>query len=157
MDHVIVRRAYREDLAEILQLQKRAFQTEAEQHGNYEIEPLKQTYESIVSDFSTYSFLKAMCENRIVGSVKYRTSGDTVWIGKLIVDPQFRRRGLGRRLLTEVEKSNSGAVKFQLFTAASSVQNVRLYESVGYGICKRYNDEGQAGLEMVEMIKIKRY
>jgi len=154
MIDVIIERANVDDLKEILQLQKQAFTTEAQQHGNYDIEPLKQTYESILSDFETHSFLKAHNTNKIIGSIKYRAEGDTVWVGKLIVDPSFRRQGLGRKLLMEIEKENRQSIQFQLFTAASSTQNIRLYESVGYAIANKYTDKSQAGLEMVEMIKI---
>ena len=142
-----------EDLEQILLLQKQAFVTEAESHGNYDIEPLKQTYESILSDFSSYTFLKAMSGNQLVGSVKYRVLDDRIWVGKLIVDIGFRRQGLGKKLLLEVEKANPEIKKFQLFTAASSTHNIRLYESVGYQICRQYQDDSQSGLLMVEMFK----
>jgi ribosomal protein S18 acetylase RimI-like enzyme len=142
-----------EDLQEILYLQKQAFRTEAELHGNYDIEPLKQTYESILSDFNTYVFLKAECEGQIIGSVKYRELDDRVWIGKLIVDINYRRQGLGKRLLVEVEKVHPKAGKFHLLTAASSTHNIRLYESLGYQVCRQYQDTTQANLIMVEMAK----
>ncbi|MFV0332287.1 MAG: GNAT family N-acetyltransferase [Dysgonomonas sp.] len=154
MTDITILQANLEDLTEILQLQKQAFKTEAELHGNYDIEPLKQTYDSILSDFSTHSFLKGIYENKIIGSIKYRSVNDATWVGKLIVSPDFRRQGLGKRLLLEVEKINPETSKFQLFTAASSIQNIRLYESIGYKVCNKYKDEAQAGLEMVEMIKI---
>ncbi len=142
-----------EDAGEILDLQKRAFVTEAQAHGNYDIEPLRQTRESILADFGTHTFLKAESGGRIVGSVKYSVPDDRVWVGKLIVDIDCRGRGLGRRLLAEVEALNPGASKFQLFTAASSVHNIRLYESVGYRLTREFRDEAQDGFPMVEMIK----
>ncbi|MDR2037334.1 MAG: GNAT family N-acetyltransferase [Bacteroidales bacterium] len=153
-EHIHISIASLEDLSEILHLQKRAFRTEAESHGNYDIEPLKQTYESILSDFTNYTFLKAMYDGKIIGSVKYRMLDDRVWIGKLIVDTDYRRQGLGRKLLTEVENVNPEAKKFQLFTAASSIHNIRLYESVGYQVCRQYQDETQSDLPMVEMVKV---
>ncbi|MCD7977591.1 MAG: GNAT family N-acetyltransferase [Tannerellaceae bacterium] len=145
--------ACREDLEKILQLQKQAFITEAESHGNYDIEPLQQTYASILSDFSSYTFLKAVSNDIIIGSVKYSTLEDCVWIGKLIVHTDYRRRGLGKMLLLEVEQLNPEAKKFQLFTAASSTHNIRLYEKLGYRICREYEDQAQNGFLMVEMIK----
>jgi len=147
--------AYEEDLEEILRLQKRAFITEAKLHGNYDIEPLKQTYESISSDFLCHVFLKAVYDGKIIGSVKFKLSDDHVWVGKLIVDIEHRKQGLGRKLLTEIERLNPEAKKFQLFTAASSTHNIRLYESIGYQICGEYKDEKQADLILVEMEKIK--
>jgi ribosomal protein S18 acetylase RimI-like enzyme len=143
-----------EDLDEIFRLQKRAFRTEAELHGNYAIEPLMQTYESILSDFTSYVFLKVVYERKIIGSVKYRDWDDRVEIGKLIVDTRHRRQGLGRKLLAEVENANLQAKRFHLFTAATSTHNIRLYESVGYQVCRQYQDHAQAGFLMVEMEKI---
>ncbi len=146
--------AREEDAGEILDLQKRAFVTEAQAHGNYDIEPLRQTRESIVADFATHTFLKAVSGGKIVGSVKYRALENRVWLGKLIVDIDCRGRGLGRKLLSEVEALNPEAAEFQLFTAASSTHNIRLYESVGYRLTREYRDREQDGFPMVEMIKI---
>ncbi len=157
-----------EDAAEILDLQKRAFVTEAQAHGNWDIEPLRQTLEGVVADFESHTFLKAVevgdggdggdggafgSVGRIVGSVKFRVLDDRVWVGKLIVDIGCRGRGLGRRLLAEVEALNPGAARFQLFTAASSGHNIRLYESVGYRVVREFGDPAQDGFTMVEMIK----
>lgn len=91
--------------------------------------------------------------DKIIGSVKYRILDDRVWIGKLIVDTAYRRQGLGKKLLLEVEKANLQTKKFQLFTAASSIHNILLYESIGYNIVRQYKDESQSDLFMVEMIK----
>ncbi len=155
-----------QDAAEILDLQKRAFVTEAQAHGNWEIEPLRQTLDAVVADFGSHTFLKAVDGGdggalgdgaigggAIVGSVKFRELDGCVWVGKLIVDIACRGRGLGRRLLAEVEALNPGAARFQLFTAASSDHNIRLYESVGYRVVREFRDPAQDGFTMVEMIK----
>ena len=44
---ITITKAVFEDLKEKLSLQRSAFQMEAGAHGNYDIEPLQQTYESI--------------------------------------------------------------------------------------------------------------
>lgn len=52
LDKVQVELATNEDLLEILFLQKRAFVQEAEiNNGNYNLIPIKQTFESISLDF----------------------------------------------------------------------------------------------------------
>lgn len=144
-----------EDAAEILGLQKRAFVTEAQAHGKWDIEPLRQTLDEVVADFGSHTFLKAVDgDGKIVGSVKFRELDDRVWVGKLIVDTACRGRGLGRRLLARVEQLNPHAARFQLFTAASSGHNIRLYESVGYRVVREFSDPAQEGFVMVEMCKM---
>ena len=59
LENISISKAEYNDLDTILSLQKIAFLSEAELYGNYQIEPLHQTLESIQSDFSTYTFLKA--------------------------------------------------------------------------------------------------
>ena len=153
-ENIPITLARKEDADEILDLQKRAFVTEARAHGNWDIEPLRQTREQLLADFDTHTFLKAVdADGRIIGSVKYRVLGDRVWVGKLIVDIACRGRGLGRKLLGEAEAHTPGAEKFQLFTAASSTHNIRLYESVGYRVVREFHDDAQEGFPMVEMIK----
>ncbi len=151
-----ISRARAEDLREILDLQRRAFETEAQAHGNYDIEPLRQSYDSILADFDTHAFLKAVHGEKIVGSVKCRALEGRVWIGKLIVEIAHRGKGLGKRLLAEAEALHPEAEKFQLITAASSTHNIRLYESVGYRVRRRYPDPAQDGFPMVEMVKANR-
>ncbi|MCC8146642.1 MAG: GNAT family N-acetyltransferase [Bacteroidales bacterium] len=152
-DNILIQQASFEDLQEILSLQKKAFLSEAEAHGNYEIEPLLQTYESICADYDRYLFLKAVSGPKIVGSVKSRQSLDTVWIGKLMVDQDFRKKGIAKRLLKEVESYYPFIRKFQLFTAATSFHNILLYQSQGYEIVREYADDKQNGFMMVEMVK----
>lgn len=49
-----ISRAVIEDGAEILKLQKLAYQSEAQRYGNYNIAPLKETIEEIKDQFKTY-------------------------------------------------------------------------------------------------------
>ena len=67
----------------------------------------------------------------IIGSVRAYEDGGTVYIGKLMVHPDHRRKGYGKMLLSEIEKYFPGR-RYELFTSTRSVDNIRLYESVGY-------------------------
>lgn len=59
-----------EDLPEILNLQKLAFQREAEEIYGMDIEPLKQSLEEIQGEFKRSTILKFSEQGRIIGSVR---------------------------------------------------------------------------------------
>lgn len=121
-----------DDLKEILALQYLAYQSEAKLFGNKDIPPLKETIEEVVEEYKAGIILKMTDENnRITGSVRAREKDGTAYIGKLMVHPDLQRRGLGRRLLLEIENYYPGR-RFELFTSTRSVNNIRLYESSGY-------------------------
>lgn len=127
-----ITKANLEDLKEILDLQYLAYQSEAELFGNKDIPPLKQTLEEVIDEFNRGIILKMTDDNgAIIGSVRAHESEGTVYIGKLMVHPDCRRKGFGRHLLSEIEKYYPGK-RYELFTSTRSRDNIRLYESAGY-------------------------
>ncbi len=151
---ITISRALRKDIPEILALQKVAFIVEAELHGNYNIEPLTQTAESVAGDFETHVFLKAVKDGKIIGSVKARETAEGCWIGKLMVHPQFRRMGLATMLMSEIEKEFSGTSSYYLYTAGINKGNVSLYQSLGYRRGNCHTDE--SGVVLVRLDKENR-
>ncbi len=129
---MIIERASLEDAGEILELQKLAYVSEAEIYEDYSIPPLIQTSEEIQKDFEAQVFLKASIDARIIGSVRACMKGATCHIGRLIVHPDFRNRGIGERLMTEVEGFFARAERYELFTGRLSERNLRLYRRLGY-------------------------
>ncbi|MBO4425646.1 MAG: GNAT family N-acetyltransferase [Clostridiales bacterium] len=119
------------DLKEILDLQYLAYQSEAALFGNKDIPPLKQTLEEVQEEYKAGIILKMTDGNRIIGSVRALEKDGTVYIGKLMVHPGYRRRGFGKMLLTEIEGFYPGK-RYELFTSTRSRDNIRLYETLGY-------------------------
>lgn len=128
-------KAKEDDLAGILDLQRLAYQTEAERLGSYDIPPLRQTLEQMYAEYQKGLFLKAIHENALVGSVRGWMQDGTLYIGKLMVHPVHRRQGLGTRLLLEME-ARCPAARYELFTSSESQDNLRLYEQLGYRRCR---------------------
>ena len=127
-------KAVKSDLNEILALQYLAFQSEAVILNNFDIPPLKQTLSELQAEFANQVFLKAVDNNEtIVGSVRYLSEGDTVYIGKLIVNPDFQGHGIGTSLLLEVEKLCPNR-RYELFTRSNNLRNLSIYERLGYKI-----------------------
>lgn len=122
------------DLREILALQYLAFQSEAVILKNPDIPPLKQTLDELQDEFAKQIFLKAIDDDSsIIGSVRYYSQGDTVYIGKLIVKPEFQGRGIGTKLLLEVEKLCPNK-RYELFTRSNNLRNLSIYKRLGYKI-----------------------
>lgn len=127
-------KASEDDLREILSLQYLAFQSEATIINNFDIQPLKQTLNELQAEFAEQIFLKAIDDTgAIVGSVRYFSEDDTVYIGKLIVKPDFQGRGIGTKLLLEVEKLCPNK-RYELFTRSNNLRNLSIYKRLGYKI-----------------------
>ena len=126
------------DAQAILALQRLAYESEARLYDDWSIPPLMQTLESLVAEFQTHTILKAVLDDRLVGSVRYALVDDRVIIGRLIVAPPVQGRGIGSALLRAVEAQAQGAGvrTLSLFTGSRSEANIRLYRRHGYGIVR---------------------
>jgi len=129
-----------EDLEAILQLQYTAYQSEAVIHNDYTIQPLRQTHDELVEEFHKSVILKAVLDDKIIGSVRAYADGDTVYIGKLIVHPDHQGKGLGKRLLAAIE-GKLHRKRFELFTALRSDRNMSFYKKAGYTRLREETDE----------------
>ena len=126
-----IKSATANDLKEILELQYIAYQSEAKLLNNPNIPPLKQTIKDTQSDFEKGIILKMVENGKIIGSIRGYVLGDTVYIGKLMVLPDYQRQGNGTLLLQEIEK-HFNMKRFELFTSTLSKSNIRLYKKNGY-------------------------
>lgn len=125
-----------EDAASILELQKLAYQSEAQLYNDFSIPPLTQTLDELRSDFTRKTLLMAQIEGRIVGSVRGYQTGNTCYLERLIVHPDFQGQGIGTALMKRVESCFDQAQRFELFTGHKSDRNIHLYERLGYRIFK---------------------
>ena len=126
-----------DDAQEILTLQKLAYQSEAEIYNDFTIPPLHQTLDEIKAEFANQHFLKFCEKGRIVGSVRAYVKEGTYFIGKLIVHPECQNRGIGTKLLIEIENTFDNVTRYELFTGHKSQKNLYLYEKNGYRIFRR--------------------
>ena len=139
---MIVKAEYN-DLQEILNLQYLAYQSEAELFGSRDIPPLRQTLDEVIDEYNNGIILKMIDDmGSIIGSVRAKEQNGTVYIGKLMVHPDHRCKGYGSTLLSEIENCYPDK-RYELFTSTRSVDNIRLYEKMGYAIFERkpVNDE----------------
>ncbi|HUS71545.1 MAG TPA: GNAT family N-acetyltransferase [Sedimentisphaerales bacterium] len=121
-----------EDATEILRLQKQAYQSEAAIYQDYSIAPLTQTIEEIKGEFDNKLFLKAVSGEEIIGSVRAYSDGCCCFVGRLIVGPKWKGKGVGTKLMKTIETYFTDVQRYELFTGIKSEGNIRLYKRLGY-------------------------
>jgi ribosomal protein S18 acetylase RimI-like enzyme len=97
--------------------------------------PMRADYARAVRE---HQFDILSIDGEMVGLIETLLHPDHLWIENLAVKPQCQRQGLGRRLLTQVERRAvaHGCVEARLLTNAAFAGNVLLYTSVGFEIHK---------------------
>ena len=148
--------ADKDDLQQILELQKECYQTEAELHNEYSIPPLTQTYNSINQEIEQgILFLKGTIDQQLVGSVRGQIKDDTAYIGRLIVKKEFQNNGFGQALMRKIENQLSNCGRYELFTGHKSEKNIKLYQKLGYNEFKREYINDNLTLVYLEKIRQK--
>ncbi|HJD82601.1 GNAT family N-acetyltransferase [Kitasatospora aureofaciens] len=134
---VIISAAAAEDAEQILKLQYLGYQPEAELYGDWAIEPLTQSLESLRTELTEQHVLVARLGDEVVGVVRGHVDAEGIGrIGRLVVHPRMQRHGLGGRLLEALERrmaeDSRPVTAYRLFTGHRSLGNLRLYARQGY-------------------------
>lgn len=146
-----IRDAKPKDLAPILELQKKCYQENAVRYHDNSIQPLTQTIDDLKMEFKEQLFLVAEKDSRIIGSVRAFSKNSICHIGKLIVHPDHQNKGIGTKLMHEIEKRFKKSLNYSLFTGYKDKKNIYLYEKLGYHI---YNEKIiKKGLKLVYLEK----
>jgi GNAT superfamily N-acetyltransferase len=125
-------RAEPADAPAILAIVHAAFGPVAAEYGAETLPPLEETLADLLDDFRTHVVLKAVEGGRIVGSVRGVLFRGTCEVGRLVVDPGFQGRGVGKALAAEIERCFADAERFELFTGHRSGPSLHIYAGLGY-------------------------
>ena len=68
--------------------------------------------------------------------------------------PSYQDRGIGTRLMTEIESAFPGAARFELFTGHRSERNFHLYRKLGYRPCRQERVSDALALICLEKIQL---
>lgn len=126
--------AEKNDMPEILALQKTAYQSEAEIYGDDSLPALQQTLEEMQNEFDRPGqiFLKTVVNGKIIGSMRGYAENDSAYLSRVVVHPYFRNRDIGHQLVRELEKALPDVKRFEVKAGHKSEHNLSRYHELGY-------------------------
>ena len=126
-----------EDVPELLNLQYKAFHPVAERLNWPDAPNLIETVEHARGEFPKYTTLKMLSDDgKIIGSVRGRVENGSLYIGRLMVLPEFQKNGYGRILLRKIQ-SMLPHDRAWLDTSGDVPETVSFYEREGFRIFER--------------------
>ncbi|TDU89526.1 NAD(P)H-dependent FMN reductase [Kribbella voronezhensis] len=121
------------DAPELLVLQRCCWVDEALANDTLELPALLEPEHEVRAGLREWATWCVRIDGRLVGSVRAKLDGDKWHIGRLMVAPDQRHSGLGRRLLAYAEsQAPAGVSAITLFTGARSEKNTAFYQKNGY-------------------------
>jgi ribosomal protein S18 acetylase RimI-like enzyme len=131
-DHTI-RAANIADAPAIADLVRRAFSTQS-RPTNPPSSALKETAVTIAEHLARWGGAVLEIEGAMTGVVLWEEQDGALYIGRLSVDPGFRRRGIARALMDEAEREarRRGLSRMTLGVRLELDENRRLFRSCGF-------------------------
>jgi 8-oxo-dGTP pyrophosphatase MutT (NUDIX family)/GNAT superfamily N-acetyltransferase len=114
--------------AEVLDLQRKSYKIEAHLIGTEEIPPLKETFEELQVCGET--FIGCYIEGRLAGAVSFKKEGEVIDIYRMMVHPDFFRRGIAQKLIAQLEQIRYS--EMIVSTGAANTPAMKLYEKLGF-------------------------
>lgn len=150
LNQVVIRRAEITDLKAIYEIEKECFQEDAF--------PLSYiAYFLKEKEFITLvTFLRDKVIGYVTACLKDYYEGERAGhIYSIAVKPEYRRRGVGSRLLEEVEKvlRENGAKICHLETHMDNINAINFYLKHGYRIVKALKNYYGAGKDGIKLMK----
>ncbi len=136
------------EASEMLDLQLKSYQFEAELIGTSNIPPLRDTVESIQQSGET--FLGYYMEEEICGVISHKAENNEMDIHRLFVHPAHFRKGIAKRLLTFIEKSTEAMV-VKVATATKNTPAIHFYQKNGFR--KLCEEKVEENLSITHFIK----
>ncbi|MBN1624115.1 MAG: GNAT family N-acetyltransferase [Clostridia bacterium] len=133
---IIIRKATKEDLGILLEIQKKAFMVQALKYDAFDIPPMVEKESEIDLQNINLTVLVAEMNGKLAGSIRLLRDGTNAEIKRLSVDDNYQNMGIGRKLMCEIEKHANGVERLWLFTGGQSEKNISLYKKLGFRVYK---------------------
>jgi ribosomal protein S18 acetylase RimI-like enzyme len=113
-------------------LARAAYESEARWIGCDDFPPLRETVAALRGSADT--FLVFEQAGNLLGALSFDPAADPVHITRLVVGPDYWRRGVATALLKELERRGAPGASFAVTTARDNVPATRLYQGQGFQI-----------------------
>ncbi|MBN2853253.1 MAG: GNAT family N-acetyltransferase [Clostridia bacterium] len=133
---ITIRNAVKQDIEDILRIQKKAFAFQAKKYNDYEMPPMVETYEDVLKDIENQMVFVAVLDSKIVGSVRVIRNQDEAEIKRLAVDDDYHNNGIGHMLMDIAELQHRELKRLWLLTGSESYKSINMYKKLGYEIYK---------------------
>ena len=113
--------------------------------------PMLDDYAALIAD----GLVRVICrDGRIRGVLVLFEKDDHLLLDNVAVDPEAQGLGLGRRLVEAAEAAarRLGYGTVRLYTHETMVENVALYEHLGFSITHRAKDRGYDRIYMAKAV-----
>jgi ribosomal protein S18 acetylase RimI-like enzyme len=125
-----------DEILVLLSLQIASYRVEADLVGFDDIPPLKDGIQSIREAKETFYgyYLDEDGSRKLTGAISYSREGSIVTICRMMVHPDYFRRGIARSLLLHLltTQQDSGASRFIVSTGTANLPAIKLYESFSF-------------------------
>lgn len=148
MDEIIIRDAKLEDLKQTAEIVVRGWKTayrgiiDDEYLDNLSID---SRYQKMLKNYKENGFIVAEKDNEIVGFCRYKTGNDygerfpsvDCELCALYVKPEFKRKGIGKKLVNYVKEEfkKAGFSQMILWCFKENYPSRAFYEKIGGGYC----------------------
>ena len=140
-----IRNASEKDVEQIKAITIEAFNKYRELAAtDYPLAALSETNEDILNDIKNNLVLVAYINGKVVGSVRVSVDGETAYLSRFGVSPDFQNLGIGKALmnLVDINMKVMGVKQIQLHTGAKIKPLIMFYYGRGFYIDSTNKDRG---------------
>lgn len=130
-----IRNATADDIDQIMEITTAAFNSYKELAGTKcPLPALNETRETVANDIENKIVLVAYINGKVVGSVRVEVTGETAYLSRFGVNPEYQNLGIGKALmnLVDINMKVMGVKQIQLHTAAKIKSLIVFYYGRGF-------------------------
>lgn len=140
-----IRNASADDAQQIKKITLEAFEKYREMaNTDYPLAALHETDEDILSDIKNNLVLVAYINGKVVGSVRVSVDGETAYLSRFGVSPDYQNLGIGKALmnLVDINMKVLGVKQIKLHTGSKIKPLIIFYYGRGFYVESTNNDRG---------------